>query len=214
MELELCPTCGKKLREDLEAHFCPFCGADLDAGEAAGAQAASTESPLFEREGIAWEAGGQIPFLQRLTQTWSESVFQPAAFFRKMPVTGGIGMALLYALIFQVVGNAFAAFWQKNLLHQLQPFLTDLPVELESLFAAQFERQLIFAPVLGIIGLFLASFVLHVSLLILGAAKNGYEATFRSLAYAEGPMLFYAVPFVGGLIGFVWGAGSGRHRFS
>lgn len=203
---EICPTCGKKLPESLEVNFCPYCGVSF-VEPAAAPHAAEESEPAGEesapREGIPWE-NAWLPLAQRLTQTWTDSLFRPVAFFKNMPITGGIALALLYALIFEIAGNAFYAYWQQALISKVQDYMWDIPPEFQSLFSMEFHNQLILAPLFGIIGLFLAAAIYHVSLLILGAAKNGFEATFRSIAYAQGPLLFYVVPVVGWLVGWVW----------
>jgi hypothetical protein len=46
--------------------------------------------------------------------------------------------------------------------------------------------------------------LLHLSLIIVGGAKEGFEATFRVVCYSSGPELLNLIPAVGGIIGLVW----------
>ena len=64
------------------------------------------------------------------------------------------------------------------------------------------ETQLLVAPLLGVFTLFLSTIIFHIAMLITGAAKNGFETTFRVVAYAESTAIFHAIPFVGGWIAF------------
>ena len=41
------------------------------------------------------------------------------------------------------------------------------------------DRELILAPVLVVVGLFLVSGIIHLCLMLLGGARRGFEATFR-----------------------------------
>ena len=56
-----------------------------------------------------------------------------------------------------------------------------------------------------LIGTFIGAGILHVCLLITGGEKNGFEATFRVVAYSSGATaLFQVLPFCGGIIGGIW----------
>jgi len=61
-----------------------------------------------------------------------------------------------------------------------------------------------FSPFLIIIGLFIASGILHVCLMMVKGARNGFEATFRTVAYGYSANIFLVIPFCGGLLAFVW----------
>ncbi len=202
----ICPSCQKELPDELEAQFCPYCGAALSATrEEAQAGPDRPVEPDSGTEGIPWEdTASGLSFIQRLTQTWSDSLFRPAEFFSRMPVRGGALMALGYALIFIIMGQSFQAFWQKAYLESFAQKSETLGPLLELMMQSSLEFQLLAAPIIGVIGLLLMTLIYHVSLVILGAAKNGMEATFRVLAYSEGTLLFAVLPFVGQLISLIW----------
>ena len=64
---------------------------------------------------------------------------------------------------------------------------------------------LILTPLFVAIGMFVASAILHVCLMIVGGAKQSFETTFRVVCFAEGsasPLL--VIPFCGGLITGIW----------
>jgi hypothetical protein len=60
--------------------------------------------------------------------------------------------------------------------------------------------QLLFGPVLLVIGLFLFAGIVHLALLALGGAPRGFEATFRVACYMEAGALLNIIPGCGGLI--------------
>jgi hypothetical protein len=62
----------------------------------------------------------------------------------------------------------------------------------------------VITPFMIIAGVFLGSGMLHLLLLMVRGAKNGFESTFRVVAYAYGSNIFMAVPFCGGFIAALW----------
>ena len=60
----------------------------------------------------------------------------------------------------------------------------------------------------GQIGLFIAAAVFHLCLMMVGGLNQStsrFEGTFRTVSYSSVSMLANIIPFVGGLIGLVWG---------
>ena len=53
--------------------------------------------------------------------------------------------------------------------------------------------------------LFVIAGILHVLLLIFGAGKQGYIATFRTIAYSQGSAVFNIIPLMGSMIATIWG---------
>ena len=124
-----CPHCHTVLSEPPE-RFCPNCGADLLAEPAAGVPPPLPPVPPLPDEyasgggyapppsyggplpygappaggGNPWERRHTIGFFAALIETTKQVLTQPAAFFRSMPVTGGLGSPLLYAVIIAYVG--------------------------------------------------------------------------------------------------------------
>ena len=123
-----CPNCQTVLPEPPEP-FCPNCGADLAAAGVVGPFATPPAVPAasgrirrppgfrrrFRRGAEAtarrlpggqtpWERRDAIGFVNALIETTKQVLPQPAAFFRSMPVTGGLGGPLLYAVIVGYIG--------------------------------------------------------------------------------------------------------------
>lgn len=221
-DYENCPTCHKPLPPKLEANFCPFCGVKFDPDaeeppEPLEKQIAEPESETIKEEksvrgGIPWESKSELGLVQRLTRTWSESLFNPINFFRSMPITPGIGLAFIYGLLFKVIGSIFSIYWQKDAMSNMEQNLQDVPVAfreafkmlLENPLLSSPEMQLLLAPIIGIFMLFLSTIIFHLAMMITGAAKNGFEATFRVVAYAESTAIFHAIPFIGGWVAMAY----------
>jgi hypothetical protein len=64
--------------------------------------------------------------------------------------------------------------------------------------------MVILAPVLVIIGVFIAAAVLHLMLMIVGGANSGFEASVRVVCYAQTAQLAAVIPLCGGLVAAVW----------
>src|SRR5687767_5858147 len=109
-----CPRCRNPLPDPPE-RFCPSCGADL---ELPPPNSPGLPPPRSEwapgpgaREGTPWERRDQIGIASALVETTQRVLTGPAAFFRAMPVTGGIGSPLVYALIVGYAGIVVSAIY-------------------------------------------------------------------------------------------------------
>ncbi len=131
-----------------------------------------------------------------------------------MPVAGGVGSPLLYAVIvgylgivvstvysavFMLVGGAargsFGAFGDRpEVARMLEAFSG----------WGGIIGQLLFGPFGIVIGLFVSTAITHVMLLLLDGARQGFEATFRVRSYAMAATVLAIVPFCGGAIGAIW----------
>ena len=62
----------------------------------------------------------------------------------------------------------------------------------------------IFAPLLIVIGLFIGAGIMHLSLMLVGGNKKGFETTFRVIAYSTSAQVGAIIPLLGGLIAGIW----------
>ncbi|MCS7313144.1 MAG: YIP1 family protein [Acidobacteria bacterium] len=156
---------------------------------------------------IPWEAPGVSP-----AQGWLESVklLVTAAtdFFRRMaPTTGNYLKPFLFALVCAYIGALFG--WIYNTLFQVSlGALTGFRgTEMFSGFVGTgmgLIGILLFTPIGLVLGLLIGTLVFHLMLVLLKAATQPWEATFRVLAYAGVNNLAQVVPIIGGLIGALW----------
>jgi hypothetical protein len=64
---------------------------------------------------------------------------------------------------------------------------------------------ILLSPVLVIVGMFIVSGILHLSLMIVGGARKPFETTFRVVCFSSGSTsLLSMIPFCGGMIAGVW----------
>ena len=222
-----CPSCQSVLPDPPE-RFCPNCGADLGAASPPPPMPPplppGAESPIERtmprasawapaegaREGTPWERRDTIGFASGLIETTQQVLTAPAAFFRAMPVTGGIGSPLVYALILgyaglvvnaiydfvltSVMGTALGgpAFGEiaggNEAMARLMPFIQG---------GVGLGMKLILGPVILLITLFIMAGIMHAGLMMLGAASRGFEATLRVVCYSEATAVLQVIPICG-----------------
>jgi hypothetical protein len=192
-----CPHCGKEVSE--HQVYCQFCGGKI--ADAAPGQSATG------RERTAWEDRSRNGLMGGLLKTLKESLFNPSEFFKKLNVTGGLADPTLYALIVGMVGIMVFYFWQILLQNTLPgPLSHEVkgPAGIDLFSGIGMALVAVCMPFFIILGLFVWAGFLHVLLLLVQGAKNGFEATFRTVAYSYGSNIFLLIPFCGGIIAGVW----------
>lgn len=139
--------------------------------------------------------------LNSFVDTVRRVVTQPTSFFRGLPRQGNFANPLIFALICFVINAFFAGLLElagvgasrwfarvaegRNILERLIDFLGNL----------------VFTPILGVIGIFIGAAILQLlTQLIVGANNSGYRATFRVTAYTAVTALVNWVPVIGGLL--------------
>ena len=230
-----CPNCHTVLPEPPEP-FCPNCGADLAAAGVVGPFAtpppyppppAYPPPPGYPPAGVSARRRLRRPasrrpdsvgatqcrsgFLNALIETTKQVLSQPAAFFRAMPVTGGLGGPLLYAVIVGYIGLFASTIYNLVFRSVLTSSLSRMGgnSDIERLAGymqggAGLVMNLILGPLFIVIGLFVSAGIFHLVLLALGGAARGFEGTFRVAAYSQAASLFNIIPGCGGLIGLVY----------
>ncbi|MCA9731775.1 MAG: YIP1 family protein [Deferribacteres bacterium] len=233
-EAKTCPACRKILPEDPLINFCPYCGVHFTPDDARQSEEIdiiiddATEETLedhepekgkFENEqhhspgtanGIPWEDEKDQSFIERLTHTWSESIFRPVDFFKNLKPKNTIGPALLYAFIFKFLGQILGNYWAQKQLATMSEQIDQMPAFMQMFFERYTQsftqmgslEQLALTPFMVLFSLLLMPVIFHISLSIFGVAQNGFTTTFRVNAYAEGTAIFQAIPIVGGVVYF------------
>ena len=189
-----CPHCGKAISESQA--FCQFCGG-ATAVQAAVIPGTGRSKTAWEDERTQWTFGG-------LLETLKGSLFNPSEFFRTMNVTGGLTGPMLYAMIVGMAGIMMFYFWQIALRDTYPASLSSSLQGANMFSGVGMGVMAVVTPFAIIAGLFLGSGMLHLLLLMVRGSKNGFEATFRVVAYAYGSNIFMAVPFCGGFIAALW----------
>jgi hypothetical protein len=135
-------------------------------------------------------------------ETTRQVLAAPAAFFRRMPVGGGLGGPLLYAVAAGWIGIAAAAFYQAIWISIAGPLSLPFGLERPELPQALvwFESwaglvaQVVFGGISVTIGAFVAAGLLHVMLMLLGGARGTFETTFRVVCYSQATGLLLIIP--------------------
>jgi hypothetical protein len=193
-----CPQCGF---EQPQTDECVKCGIIISKFTQFQEMARSVEGQVREistEEYTPWESGGG--FVGAFFKTTQEVLFSPTKFFKKAAAGRGYWSPFIFAMISGVIGSGVALLWQWLF------FTGFVPPELLS--AATYSVILTFAvisiPFTIALSIFIGSGVTHLCLMIVRGNLNGFEATFRAICYSYGASLFYIVPIIGGLIGFIY----------
>jgi len=187
--------------------------ADIPSGPPPPPPAASTITPAPAgptsetaptRSGLPWDERQTKGLLNAFIETLQMVLRKPVAAFTAMKREGGLGEPLLYAVIGGTFGGVFAVTYNFAL-RLFTPF-GDRQGAVAHLFGGLgWIFLLVLTPLFVAIGMFVASAILHVCLMIVGGAKQSFETTFRVVCFAEGsasPLL--VIPFCGGLITGIW----------
>lgn len=158
-----------------------------------------------------WERRAETGAVRAIWDTFVLSLSRPGDLFTGTPRSGGLGAPLAYAVIVGTFGMVVSSLWQLGFRALGMAVSSHFTPEAVTGDAAEKIAGLavpivilVFSPLIITIGSFIGAGLMHLALMILGAGRHGFEGTFRALAYAQGPMIFNAVPFVGGLVGWVW----------
>lgn len=218
-----CPHCQTALADPFAAR-CPSCGgalSPLTPDEVKGALGSPAPEPAAVHPGpvpggIPWDQRDRIGFAAAFVETTRQVLTAPTSFYSRMPVTGGLGSPLLYAVISGWLGLAAAAFYQAIWVSIVGPAALPFGLDRGELSEALrfFESwaglvaQVVFGGISVVISVFVGSGIVHLMLLLLGGARRGFEATFRVVCYAEATALLlliplFLIPFCGILVA-VW----------
>lgn len=189
-----CPHCGF---ESTGVTTCPLCSTPLRQVERA-TRAHDAEKARAARL-PPWE--DDVGFPRNLIATWRGSILDPGRFFAGVPFEAPALRPLLYFLILTVVAAFFTLWWQAIGLEPVSLF----DQAADELRGPSALTQFFMSPFAGLVGLVLWSLVLQLFVLMIVPTRRGLGATLRVLCYSAGPTVLTIVPYIGGLVGFVWG---------
>ncbi len=159
------------------------------------------------RDGPAWENREQLGFMKAIIDTVKAVLFEPTKTFSTMKREGGLQNPLIFNLI---VGSAGGIFFQ-ILISIFQMVVIGSQSGSGNAGAAMaggavgMVMGVIMVPVQVAIYAFIGAGVLHLCLMLLKAAPQPFETTFRAMCYAYGGLgALYLVPVVGWIALFPW----------
>jgi len=128
------------------------------------------------------------------TNTWLKVIKTPGDFFMQMPTKGGYADPVKFAVIcYLIAGIALA------IIRFAAQFLF-AGVGITEITLIMGFLNIIVIPIIGVIGLFIGSLILHIFFKMLGGTGT-YEGTLGILAYASATVVFIWIPLVAILSG-------------
>jgi hypothetical protein len=158
---------------------------------------------------------GRVGFLAGFFETWKLVATQPERFFARVRADQA-WTAILFGVIASTVGTIFSSiygfFTGQQALVAIQQMAEKLPEEqarfmklyAQALTGGALAAQVLLAPILTFVAIYVAAAVVHLVLLLLKGGGRGFDATLTAVAYTSGLSLLLAVPACGGLLAGVW----------
>lgn len=221
-----CPHCSNVFNtERAGIQFCSNCGQQINVPDPAGSAAPPPPPPprgpgisAVERGPVPWEERSQRGLVAAFIETWKMVTTRTEAFWSRLRPDGSLGDGLLYGWMISAVNTVISLPLQllslrinREQLEQALASAKDLPPQVSGMFRQAIEfmlgkglpllflGQLILYPVLLIVG----AALVHLSCLIFGVAKNGFNATVRVVGYSQSPYIFSWLTVVIGLVPLV-----------
>jgi predicted Zn finger-like uncharacterized protein len=150
-----------------------------------------------DREGSApqvpppFEQLDRYGFFPGLYMTIKLVLRSPRLFFAVMPVGGGLAKPLTFTILLTMVQGLFQYFWQMAGLSTSMGASADPGAGAS---AAGTLMMLLLMPAVIAAGQFAITGVYHLLLVVMRAADQGFEGTFRALAYANAPIILGVFP--------------------
>ncbi len=192
-----CEDCGYTFESADPTPSCPYCG----SGMVYRAGVASDAGGF--REGCPWDRRDEHGFVSGLAQTIRGCLLEPAETFSRMKTEGDLTSPLLFAVILGTIGALIGIGWQ--LAARSFHLMPTSPGTSASADTLALVAGAVLSPALIVLMMFMSAGIIHLSLLTVGGAENGFESTFRAVCYASGSVaLFQIVPICGSMVGGVW----------
>ena len=202
-----CPDCGfsktvskANIPESVKFVNCPQCGARIQLN------ISNEENQIPSKEMIITHPIGNHSGLDSWNNIFHplrSTLLLPKKFFSDMRLGNGIGESFLFGFLIGSIGTMFEWFWQFLIISGKSEVLGNTLPDL-ILSNLNFYVVLILCPLFIIIKMFFVGGIVHLSLIILRGAQNGFEGTFKVIAYSQSAQMFSIIPFIGGITGFIW----------
>lgn len=177
---------------------------EVESGDEVGGEPeATTRSERSEQDEPAWERRKALGGFSAMMQSVQQILGAPAATFRAMKCEGGFsGPLRYYGILFTLTTWVAAGYQIIALRVNPSAVLGEFSTKIS---AAEMEQSLglfmALTPILAVLGAFVGAGILHAALLVLGASKKPFEATFRGWCYAAASAsLLQLIPLCGGMM--------------
>ena len=153
-------------------------------------------------DGLPWEHRQALGLVKAFFDTVSVVLTKPTEAFGMMRTEGGLTDPLLFAVIGGSAGMIVSFLLQIGL--QSVGFMADRQSAVFGM-GIGIVFGIILMPVILLIGMFIASGILHLCLMIVGGAKKPFETTFRVVCFSSGSTYLLAmIPVCGGFVAAVY----------
>jgi len=153
--------------------------------------------------GVSSTPGGDYNLsnpLGSFADTVRRVVLQPVGFFAALPRSGSLLNPLIFALICTEISAILGGILR--LAGVGEGFVTGYGFQVpENQDFGEFIGSVIFAPIGGVIGVFVVAGIAHLLvILVVGTTRSGFGATFRVASYASVTSLVSWIPIIGWLL--------------
>ena len=138
--------------------------------------------------------------LESFADTVRRVVLQPVGFFAALPRSGSLLNPLIFALICTVISAILGGILR--LAGVGEGFVAGYGLQVpENQGLGEFIGSVIFAPIGGVIGVFVVAGIGQLVIrLVVGATNSGFGATFRVASYTGVTSLVSWIPIIGGIL--------------
>jgi hypothetical protein len=150
-----------------------------------------------------WERQG-LDFFSALFETLKLLVTSPRRAFGLMPVEGGMGRALFFAIPMAWLGILATTLWEVALRGTMESLGPPWMGDRYEISSAMQIGVAALAPIWLPILLVIQSAIQHLFLMMVGGARSGYSATFKVACYVQVSALAGLVPVCGSLASLLW----------
>ena len=157
-------------------------------------------------DGIPWERRAEIGFFPGLFETIRGVLLEPTKAFSAMPITGGLGAPLFFFVLVGSIGG-LAGFVYQAVLNSINPSSSPQDAAMMALLGstAVIGGSIMVMPILLAAVAFITSALIHLALMVVGAANRPFEATFRVVCYSGGATaVLQLLPVCGALAATIW----------
>ena len=157
-------------------------------------------------DGIPWERRAEIGFFPRLFETIRAVLLEPTKAFAAMPITGGLGAPLFFFVLVGSIGG-LAGFVYQAVLNSINPSSSPQDAAMMALLGstAVIGGSIMVMPILLAAVAFITSALIHLALMVVGAANRPFEATFRVVCYSGGATaVLQLLPVCGAFAATIW----------
>ena len=169
--------------------------------------------PPAQVPALPWESRSGRDPVGAFVETARLFATNPDEAWRITAERGGIEAPLVYALVISLLGSIVSFVYRWLFVSPFARMMSGPAFQRFGWLAGRRPRGcgIVFFPIgaaIGIlIGIFICAAILHLFVLLVGAARtsaSGFEGTFRVVGYASTASIAQVIPFVGGLIAIVW----------